>query len=612
RELSRRDMTSAYSRTSRRLIFINYEGVLAAEASIPELAYPPQELIWQLSMLTKDPRNTVVLVSARSTSVCEQWFAGLSGNLVLAAEYGVYVKWVGENEYWHCMVPNMDMSWWEHVVPLLEYYTERTPGAYIERKESSVAWHYRDCDLDHGLWQASELLVSLREITRSLPVSVCPGNRYLEVRPQKASKATLFERVWEFMNWSSLFPDEDPVTTEYFGEAVHLLSSPMMKPRGFHNDPIDESDFPTLSLDGSAFRDAGSDFVHAGQTDSVRFSMDSDNLALGQLDGVDEKQPVDFVLVIASGDDRTDEDLFAVLVPPPIDLEAYCQQLEKDEFEDMPDRQQQQEGNLSTPDTEETSSSFTKRRNPIQDTTDSENGIGSSSFGDISDELSYNTFRRLMGRDGNSSSLAAGPGERGGLSSATSLARLPSLPSDTNFLVLGEKIAKLTPLAKSSISEGAANMFPVAMLNRSSIARRDEKSKFTPRRDFPPTAALFKAMKAKFGDNFGIHRLPETAAACWALVCPPTERAKLENGVGAPNNGESPASQTTSVSTDDAEDGRYRFPVNTFVCTLGRKLSQAPYFIKNSGDLFQLLQEMGMSSHIRKQRMLSMGSVGDI
>ncbi|RLN10995.1 hypothetical protein BBO99_00006707 [Phytophthora kernoviae] len=415
RELSRRDMTSAYSRSSHRLIFINYEGVLAAEASIPELAYPPQELIWQLSMLTKDPRNTVVLVSARSTSVCEQWFAGLSGNLVLAAEYGVYVKWMGKNEYWHCMVPNMDTSWWEHVVPLLEYYTERTPGAYIERKESSVAWHYRDCDLDHGLWQASELLVSLREITRSLPVSVCPGNRYLEVRPQKVSKATLFERIWEFMNWSILFPDEDPVTTDL-------------------DDKISDADF-----------------VHSDRKDSVGFNMDAGMLTFAHLD--DEKQAVDFVLVITSGDDRTDEDLFAFLVPPPIDLEAYCRQLDKDEFDDLSENQQQQEAfPLSTVETNDSPPIFNHRRlsgrtSSIQDTggNDSEGGIGSSSFGDI----------------------------------------------------------------------------------------------------------------------------------------------------------------------NEADDGRYRFPVNTFVCTLGRKLSQAPYYIKNSGDLFQLLQEMGMSSHIRKQRMLSMGSVGD-
>ncbi|EEY63815.1 alpha,alpha-trehalose-phosphate synthase [UDP-forming], putative [Phytophthora infestans T30-4] len=576
RELSRRDMTSAYSRSSRRLIFINYEGVLAAEASIPELAYPPQELIWQLSMLTKDPRNTVVLVSARSTSVCEQWFAGLSGNLVLAAEYGVYVKWVGENEYWHCMVSNMDMSWWEHVVPLLEYYTERTPGAYIERKESSVAWHYRDCDLDHGLWQASELLVSLREITRSLPVSVCPGNRYLEVRPQKVSKATLFERIWEFMNWSLLFPDEDPVTTEYFGEQVHPPSSPMIKPRGFKTESIDEDTLSAFSLDDHT--GIGSEY-RGDRKDSVSVTMDAGALSLGQLED-DDKHAVDFVLVIASGDDRTDEDLFSFLVPPPIDLEAYCRQLEKDDF--------------------------------IQDPGECEGGIGSSSFGDISDDMSYNAFRRLLGRDGSSTSLAAvSSGERAGLSTAASLARL-SQPNDADFLMLGENMTKLTPLAKPSISEGAANMFPVAMLNRPSNARRDEiteKSKFTPRRDFPPSAALFKAMKVKYGDNFGIHRLPDTPAACWALVCPPTTRAKLEDGVGALSP---EGNQTTSVSTDEAEDGRYRFPVNTFVCTLGRKLSQAPYFIKNSGDLFQLLQEMGMSSHIRKQRMLSMGSVSDM
>ncbi|KAL4155202.1 hypothetical protein PRNP1_007315 [Phytophthora ramorum] len=701
RELSRRDMTSAYSRSSRRLIFINYEGVLAAEASIPELAYPPQELIWQLSMLTKDPRNTVVLVSARSTSVCEQWFAGLSGNLVLAAEYGVYVKWVGKNEYWHCMVPNMDMSWWEHVVPLLEYYTERTPGAYIERKDSSVAWHYRDCDLDHGLWQASELLVSLREITRSLPVSVCPGNRYLEIRPQKVSKATLFERIWEFMNWPILFPDEDPVTTEYFGEPVHPLSSPMMKPRSFQSDPTNDDTLTTWSLDDQKFQEAGPEYIHGDRTDSVGFSVDAGAPTSGPLDVADVKQSVDFVLVIASGDDRTDEDLFSFLVPPPIDLEAYCRQLDKDEVSEG----QQQDGFLPPNlETDDSFSSASQGRSFIQDIGgyDSEAGIGSSSFGDISDDMSYNAFRRLLGRDGSSSSLVAGSsGERGGLSAAASLARLSN---DADFLMLGENMTKLTPLAKPSISDGAAHMFPVAMLNRPSNARRDEiteKSKFTPRRDFPPSAALFKAMKVKYGDNFGIHRLPDTPAACWALVCPPTARAKLEDGVGAQSSGsltssegktsvtgspaapgqssstppgvpeiaavidsasnisepdgndsdggdtlisggcgqnrhefedkasdnistkefhegkdveegESPLSQTTSVSTDEADDGRYRFPVNTFVCTLGRKLSQAPYFIKNSGDLFQLLQEMGMSSHIRKQRMLSMGSVGDI
>jgi trehalose 6-phosphate synthase/phosphatase len=719
RELSRRDMTSAYARSSRRLIFLTYEGVLAPEASIPELVYPPQELIWQLSMLTSDPRNTVVLVSARSTAVCELWFAGLAGNVVLVAEYGVYVKWVGESSGWRCMVPNLDVSWWEHVLPLLEYYTERTPGAFIERKGSSIAWHYRDCDLDHGLWQASELLVSLREITRSLPVSVCPGNRLLEVRPQKVSKGSLFERMWEFMNWATLFPDDPPVTTEYFGDLVTPTSSPFATPRGA---------FPTSYKEWKAKNtgDEANPFSTTGQGDNNSKSVGN------PLDGEEEEdaavaahrvhhelalasedyQPVDFVLVIASGDDRMDEDLFAVLVPPPIDLEAYCLQLEKDElmeesmseaplysssrggggFDDMDD-----ERGISTMSVDSGSvhglNAFTSGM--TNDLSMQDLLRTSSSYSDEhrSSSASLNAappspnagagYRRRSDRDTiSASTLTANSSSNDMLLSdrPAALARLPArgATSDADFLALGENMTKLTPVVKASVSDDAANMFPRTLLTTPSNARRDEiteKSKFTPRRDFPPSAALFKAMRTKYGDKFGLHKMPDTPAACWALVCPPTARAKLEddsivvemiasdadgsaqrrfssdrhtsfgslaigggggsstsmealggspdaeadeNAVGSAT-GESFTSFTASVSEMEEpsspdkrdmteEEDQYRFPVNTFVCTLGRKLSQAPYYIKNSGDLFQLLQEMGMSSHIRRQRLLSLGS----
>lgn len=668
RELSRRDMTSAYIRSSRRLIFITYEGVLAAEASIPELSYPPQELIWQLSMLTKDPRNTVVLVCSRSTAVCEQWFAGLTGNIVLAAEYGVYVKWVGEHEYWHCMVPNMDMSWWEHVVPLLEYYTERTPGAFIERKDSSVAWHYRDCDLDHGLWQASELLVSLRELTRSLPVAVCPGNRVLEVRPQKASKAWLFERIWEFMNYTILFPDEDPVTTDYFGDPVKPLSSPLTKPWAVAGGDDWRKDTPHLTplhlaANADASESGGKEGDGAGSDDDERVTSD-------------ELQPVDFLLVIASGEDRTDEDLFAYLVPAPIDLEAYCRQLEKDQFDSL---SESQFGFAGLDEDTPTGGSF--RRLSHNESGAGADSVNSGTFDETTRRLSpRGSFRRLLGLETSASDAEDSSGLNPELLPQT-LPRIPSQGPDSDILLLGQNITKLTPLyahgSKQAISDDAANMFPRTLLNTPTNARRDEiteRSKFTPRRDFPPSAALFKAMKSKYGENFSMHRLPDTPAAAWALVVPPNARAKLEDSnltthitssggdmdrkssftsaaaiAGSPTStstlegggthgsvtSESYGSYSPSSSVVDGdeqmrreiealrsldedvslhasetneEEGPYRFPVNTFVCTLGRKLSQAPYFIKNSADLYQLLQEMGLNSHIRKQRMMSMGS----
>lgn len=606
RELSRRDMTSAYLRSHRRLIFINYEGVLASEASIPELAYPPQELIWQLSMLTSDKRNTVVLVTSRSIAVCEQWFSTLSDKLVLAAEHGIYIKWCGKNEVWHCMVPNMDMSWWEDVLPLLDYYTERTPGAYIERKDSSVTWHYRDCDLDHGLWQASELLVSLREITRALPVSVVPGNRCLELRPQKVSKASLFERIWDFMNHAAHHPEENIARTDYFGEAVAcgtpVLSRPI--PRN--------SSFPTTD----SFSESVEDMSRVEREVKEHNRNSSRN----------RQEPVDFVLVIASGEDRMDEDLFAVLVPPPIDLEAYCKQLEIEEMNNST-------GDVhayTTADLTDTAKSGS--RNRVQHL--------EASGCDAAGQTRYvDSLRHNSGSSSSFFSTSAAESALKDLSDSSSSQSM--LSSDPNFLMLGESITTLAPLfthsgvPKLAISENAANMFPRTLLSTTTNARREEiteKSKFTPRRDFPPSAALFKAMKTKYGENFGMHRLPKTAAACWALVCPPNARAKLEDtdsDLNSTHSEEASRHTDSSQSVDkihltasstaqneseseearnhlnNYEDGRYRFPVNTFVCTLGRKLSQAPYYIKNSADLIQLLQEMGLNSHIRKQRMLA-------
>jgi hypothetical protein len=499
----------------------------------------------------------------------------------------------------------------------------------------------------------------------------------LEVRPQKASKAWLFERIWEFMNYSILFPDEDPVTTDYFGDPVKPLSSPLIKPwvGGAAGGADWRKEAPRLTplhLGGGSSNDDATE--SGGQHQSNDGGSDDENERVHS----DEFQPVDFLLVIASGEDRTDEDLFAYLVPAPIDLEAYCRQLEKDQFNSLSEHQF---GGFPGHDEDGQRSSF--RRISLNES-GAADSVGSGTFDENMQRLSpRGSFRRLMGLDTDSSSDAENSGHPELL--APALARIPSSGPDGDFLLLGENITKLTPLhgSKQAISDDAANMFPRTMLNTPTNARRDEiteRSKFTPRRDFPPSAALFKAMKSKYGENFSMHRLPDTPAAAWALVVPPNARAKLEDSSASPRIASSSsgldrkasfnssaaaiAGSPTSTSTSTFEGGaggsvtsesygsysspsasmvdgdeqmrreiealrsldedltlrtsenndedevedQYRFPVNTFVCTLGRKLSQAPYFIKNSADLYQLLQEMGLNSHIRKQRMMSMGS----
>lgn len=56
------------------------------------------------------------------------------------------------------MLDESDMSWKKNVEEIFEYYTDRTPGSYIELKEQSLVWHYENADLTFGQWQAGKIV----------------------------------------------------------------------------------------------------------------------------------------------------------------------------------------------------------------------------------------------------------------------------------------------------------------------------------------------------------------------------------------------------------------------------------------------------------------------
>ena len=88
---------------------------------------------------------------------------------------------------------SLDMSWTADVTPIMDYYTERTPGSVMEFKASCIAWHYRDCDKSHGAWQAKQCVVSLAELGKRLPIMICNGNKSIEVRPNNAVPPNLVD-----------------------------------------------------------------------------------------------------------------------------------------------------------------------------------------------------------------------------------------------------------------------------------------------------------------------------------------------------------------------------------------------------------------------------------
>jgi trehalose 6-phosphate synthase/phosphatase len=68
----------------------------------------------------------------------------------------------------------------------LEPYTERCEGSFIEVKEASVVWQYRDCDVELGKAFAKVITLDLESAYRHL--NIINGKGYVEVKPQGLSK----------------------------------------------------------------------------------------------------------------------------------------------------------------------------------------------------------------------------------------------------------------------------------------------------------------------------------------------------------------------------------------------------------------------------------------
>nr|KJB31282.1 hypothetical protein B456_005G183800 [Gossypium raimondii] len=89
RRLAIDHICSAYRRTNRRAIFLDYDGTLVPEASI--IKTPSPEVISIIKTLCDDPKNTVFIVSGRGRASLSDWLAPCE-KLGIAAEHGYFIR----------------------------------------------------------------------------------------------------------------------------------------------------------------------------------------------------------------------------------------------------------------------------------------------------------------------------------------------------------------------------------------------------------------------------------------------------------------------------------------------------------------------------------------
>jgi trehalose 6-phosphate synthase/phosphatase len=223
---------------SHRVLLLDYDGTLVPLVPSPELAAPDAELLELLRQLAAMPDTAVEIVSGRPREVLEKWLGALP--VGLHSEHGLWSRHAPEDQ-WH-RLGDVPTAWMPRLRPVLEAFAARAPGAFVEEKSASLAWHYRKVP--------SEVAAPLaREVQEALAtwcsregygdaLEIMSGNKVIEVRPHGVHKGRIIGTVLNRIEGSPLVVafGDDRTDEDLFAAlpenalAVHVGPTPSRAP----------------------------------------------------------------------------------------------------------------------------------------------------------------------------------------------------------------------------------------------------------------------------------------------------------------------------------------------------------------------------------------------
>ena len=184
-------LSRRFARARARTIMLDYDGTLREFEVHPDLAQPTPEIRALLRSLAAVPNTDVHIVSGRRRRNLEQWLGRLP--VYLCAEHGYLARPPGGE--WRTLL-DLDLSWLRPIERLLRRVAADVPGAHVERKSCSVAWHYRQAEPEYGSWRARELLNDLHQHLAGAPAEILAGHQVVEVRALGVDKGVYVRSVF--------------------------------------------------------------------------------------------------------------------------------------------------------------------------------------------------------------------------------------------------------------------------------------------------------------------------------------------------------------------------------------------------------------------------------
>ncbi len=207
---NRNQLITDFTKAKNRILFLDYDGTLAPFVKIPSQAKPTPILKERLEKLSSLPNTKVVLITGRDKDTFNTWFGESSQTLI--TEHGAWLKEV--NQDWELLEP-LSNEWFSFIEPILESFTDRTPGSIIETKKYSLAWHFRNVDPELGNKRANDLKVTLQQLIANHNLEILEGDKVLEIKTSGVNKGKSACKMLINQEYDFILSMGDDWTDEY-------------------------------------------------------------------------------------------------------------------------------------------------------------------------------------------------------------------------------------------------------------------------------------------------------------------------------------------------------------------------------------------------------------
>ncbi|KAK0532754.1 Trehalose-6-P synthase/phosphatase complex subunit [Tilletia horrida] len=203
-------LVSEWRAAKTRLILLDLEDTLVSETPLSLHKHgfrPSAKLLERLCALTADAKNSVYVLSGMG-------MANLNGlaeavpRLGLIAENGCFVKHCGDGgeRSWISLVAGFNLQWRPPVKDILAYFTERTPGSWMEDRGASICWVYWNEELGEAgsheaQWarrQAAEVQNLIYDsLAERFSLRITPGPASFLCSPKNTSRASAVQHIMQ-------------------------------------------------------------------------------------------------------------------------------------------------------------------------------------------------------------------------------------------------------------------------------------------------------------------------------------------------------------------------------------------------------------------------------